>query len=215
MTCERVKERLDGYLDDELTEAEFQEMELHLADCPGCREDERQLRAVVALAAALPRERQPARDLWEGIAGRIGARTASWARPSAWWAAGLAAAATVAVVAWLSPLWPEPGSPPAQSPLAGTRPAAALPGAAGLDEAEREYERATAELMAALGERRVSLSPDTAALVDENLRVIDEALVQVRAALARDPASPRLSRMLASTHEKKIETLKRVLKLTT
>jgi len=85
----------------------------------------------------------------------------------------------------------------------------------GLAKAEREYERATAELMAALDTRRVSLSPETTASIDENLKVIDQALAEVRAALEKDPASARLGRMLASTHEKKIETLRRVLKLTT
>jgi hypothetical protein len=69
--------------------------------------------------------------------------------------------------------------------------------------------------MAALDARRASLSPDTSAAIDENLRAIDQALAEIRAALERDPASARLGRLLASTHEKKIETLRRVLKLTT
>jgi hypothetical protein len=84
-----------------------------------------------------------------------------------------------------------------------------------LAKAERDYERATAELMAALDTRRASLSPETSASIDENLRVIDQALAEIRAALEKDPASLRLGRMLTSTHEKKIETLRRVLKLTT
>jgi hypothetical protein len=45
--------------------------------------------------------------------------------------------------------------------------------------------------------------------------MIDKALAEIRTALRSDPASPRLGRMLASTHEKKIDTLRRVLKLTT
>jgi hypothetical protein len=69
--------------------------------------------------------------------------------------------------------------------------------------------------MAALETRRTALSPETSAAIDENLRVIDRALAEVRAALERDPSGPRLGRMLASTYEKKIETLQRVLKLTT
>jgi hypothetical protein len=104
---------------------------------------------------------------------------------------------------------------PAASPQAVVQPASLGAGLESFQEAEREYQRATAELMAALDMRRASFSPETSAAIDENLRVIDTALAEIRVALASDPASTRLGRMLASTHEKKIETLRRVLKLTT
>ena len=221
MTCESVKERIDDYLDGELGEAEFQEVELHLAGCRACREEERGLRAVVAQAAALPRQQQPARDLWPDVAAEIARRqrfalVASAARrPSLWWAAGLAAAASVALVLWMVPHDSGRGDEIAgPGPAGRVQPAAAGAGLEGLEEAERDYERATAELMAALGARRASLSPETSAAIDENLRVIDQALAEIRAALERDPGSARLGRMLASTHQKKIETLRRVLKLT-
>jgi hypothetical protein len=37
----------------------------------------------------------------------------------------------------------------------------------------------------------------------------------VRAALGRDPGNPELTRMLVSTHRKKVETLRRVVRLST
>jgi anti-sigma factor RsiW len=222
MTCERVRERLDDYLDGELGEAEFQELELHLSGCAACREEERSLRAVVALAAALPREQEPPRDLWPTIAGGIARRRRFAAlsffaeRPAARWTAGLAAAATVVLAVWVVARGTAPRPEVAGVVPGGVAvPAAAGAGLEAFAEAEREYQRATAELMAALSTRRASLSPETSAAVDENLRVIDQALAEIRAALERDPQSPRLGRMLASTHEKKIETLRRVLKLTT
>ena len=222
MTCEQTIERLDDYLDGELGEAEFQEVELHLAGCAACREEERGLRAVVALAAALPRRQEPSRDLWPEIADEIARgrrftllRTA--ATRSAWyWTAGLAAAAAVVAVLWMAPRGtPEGPAVAGPSPGAVAQPAAYGGGITGLAQAERDYERATAELMAALDTRRASLSPETTASIDENLRVIDQALAEIRAALTTDPDSMRLGRMLTSTHEKKIETLRRVLKLTT
>jgi predicted anti-sigma-YlaC factor YlaD len=213
---------LDDYLDGELGEAEFQEVELHLAGCEACRQEERAVRAVVALAAALPRTQEPPRDLWPGIADEIARRRrftlvrSAMAGPAVRWAAGLAAAAAVVAAVWVvrreTPPAPEvarSGQGAAVQPVSlGTTPDA-------FTEAERDYQRATAELMSALQARRASLSPKTSASIDENLRVIDRALADIRAALERDPANPRLNRMLASTHEKKIETLRRVLKLTT
>jgi len=220
MTCEHVTERLDDYLDGELAEDAFQEVELHLASCPACREEERSLRAVVERAAVLPRHQDPPRDLWPEIAEEIASRrrftmvSAVAARPAARWTAGLAAAATVVLAVWMVSRETRP-----EREIAGPAPQGSVqPIAAGRDgfaEAERDYQRATAELMAALGARRASLSPQTTATIDENLRVIDVALAEIRAALQSDPSSPRLGRLLASTHEKKIETLRRVLKLTT
>jgi anti-sigma factor RsiW len=222
MTCERVRERLDDYLDGALGEPEYQEVELHLASCPACREEERGIRAVIALAAALPREKQPARDLWPGIADEI-ARRRRFAllsfvprRPAVWLGA-LAAAAAVVIAVRVAPTRETPSAPAlaGATPGAHVQPAALGGGVPAFAEAEREYQRAAAELMAALDTRRASLSPGTTAAIDENLRVIDTALAEIRAALERDPASPRLGRMLTSTHEKKIEALRRVLRLTT
>jgi hypothetical protein len=137
-------------------------------------------------------------------------------RPAVWIGALASAAAVVVAVRVLTPRETPSGAPAvAGTPGAVVRPAALGGGVPAFAEAEREYQRAAAELMAALDTRRASLSPEAMAAVDENLRVIDAALAEIRAAVEREPGSPRLGRMLASTHEKKIETLRRVLKLTT
>ncbi|HVR69993.1 MAG TPA: zf-HC2 domain-containing protein [Vicinamibacteria bacterium] len=222
MTCEAVRERLDDYLDGELGEAEFQDIELHLASCAACREEERGRRAVVALAAALPRRREPPRDLWPAIAGEIASprRFAALsfvdARPAARWTAGLAAAAAVVLAVWVASREAGPGLETAgPAPRGVARPAAAGGDLDAFAEAEREYQRATGELMALLDARRAALSPGTSAAIDENLAVIDRALAEIRAAREHDPASARLGRLLVTTHQKKIATLRRVLKLTT
>jgi len=44
--------------------------------------------------------------------------------------------------------------------------------------------------------------------------VIDTALAEIRVALAKDPGNPVLGRLLAATHQKKVDTLRRVLRLT-
>src|SRR5262249_43686764 len=71
MTCDEVRTKLDEYVDGELGEAAFQEIELHLAGCAECRGEERRMRALLARAAALPREIQPGRDLWPELAERL------------------------------------------------------------------------------------------------------------------------------------------------
>ena len=216
MTCPEARERLDDYVDGELGEAAFQEMELHLAGCPACRDEERQLRAVLAHAASLPRERAPSRDLWPEIAARAGRPRVLRFVPRKWGAPALvaAAAAVVAVVSAVS-LSRGTGPTAAPSPLAAGAAIPASAGGEGLEEAEAEYERAAAALMAALEQQRAVLSPDTVAAVEENVRAIDGALVQIRAALRANPDDRRLAYLLASTHQRKVEVLRRVVRLST
>jgi hypothetical protein len=81
-------------------------------------------------------------------------------------------------------------------------------------QAETEYGRATDALKAALDTRRGSLSPETLRTVDQDLRVIDAALDSLRSALAKEPGNEELSRLLISTHQRKLDLLQHVTRLT-
>lgn len=209
MTCDEVEARLDDYVDGSLPEGEFQEVELHLAHCAACREQERRLRLILAHARALPRELGPARDLWPGVAERIEAGR-GW-RPSWWATAALAAAAAVAAAVGVTLL----GTRPEPAPVAPVATMTARFDRGSIGAAEQEYEQAATALMAALQERRETLSPETIASVEKNLEVIDRALAEVRTALERDPGNKELTRMLVSTYRKKVDTLRRVVRLST
>jgi hypothetical protein len=79
--------------------------------------------------------------------------------------------------------------------------------------AEREYERAIGELAEVLEERRDQLAPETVRVVEENLEVIDRAIAESRAALAADPASAELTRMLADAYDAKLGVLRHAVQL--
>src|SRR5918998_3291066 len=68
-------ERLSEYLDDELAPAERTAIESHLKTCRDCSAVLSDLRRVVDRARHLD-DRPPRRDLWPGIAQRIGATLA-------------------------------------------------------------------------------------------------------------------------------------------
>jgi anti-sigma factor RsiW len=218
MTCEETLELLDDYVDGALVGAAFHTVELHLASCASCREEERLLRELLAEAEALPDEVDLPRDLWPGIAtrikeeGRFKLLRGPWRTPL-----GLAAAATL--VMGLSFAWwarhPGQEAPTQVAAMPSGRPVQIAAGTLPDDlvEAEREYARATAELMAALDKRRGEIAPETVASVEENLRRIDVALAEVRTALRQDPDSPQLTRLLTSTHRKKLQTLQHVMRL--
>lgn len=210
MTCDEVERRLDDYADGSLSEGEFQEVELHVASCAACREQERRLRLILAQARALPRELAPPRDLWTGIAERID----TGRRGRTLWFAPMVLAAAAVLVAVVSVSFLRRGAPVTVPGPAATLTPVSLEGT-NLGAAEQEYERAANELLAALQDRRQSLSPQTLANVERNLAVIDQALNEVRAALGRDPGNKDLTRMLVSAHRKKVDTLRRVVRLST
>ena len=217
MTCDDVRTRLDEYVDGDLEEAAFQEVELHLSGCAACRQEERKLRALLAEAAALPRQVAPTRDLWPEVAARLRGAEGARATVHPFWRAPvrpvtLAAAAAV-VLALSAGLWSRThGSVPA--PVQGTfQPEALGTPSATLLDAEREYARASAALMAAIDQQKEALSPETRALLDANLKTIDQALAQVRAALRNDPGNAQLSHLLTSTYQKKVDALQRVVRL--
>jgi predicted anti-sigma-YlaC factor YlaD len=205
MTCSEIDERLDDYVDGTLSENEFQEVELHLASCADCRAAEERLRQLLARAAALPRERTPGRDLWPEVAERLA--TPHWG--GRW--IGLAAAAVLVLSTALFVLRGRPT--PAPGPT--TIPVAVPAESPALAAAEEDYARASAALLAALQGQKASLPPETMAALEKNMEVIDRALGEVREAMRRDPDNPKLTRMLAVTHRKKVDILQRVVKLTT
>jgi anti-sigma factor RsiW len=215
MTCAEVDDRLDDYVDDTLAEAEFQELELHLAGCAVCREQERRLRSLLAQAAALPRELAPARDLWPGIRARLGRPgvlpfSRSFSGVGSWLPASLAAAAVVALA--VAALVRTSGTAYGPSQVSAF-PTGSSTEAAGVLKAERDYAQASAALLAALRERPERLSAETLAAIEKDLLVIDGALTQIREALAQDPSSGALNHLLASTHQRKLKVLQRVVKL--
>jgi len=73
--------------------------------------------------------------------------------------------------------------------------------------------RATGQLMDVLNARRGSMSPETQTAVSKNLQAIDEALGELRQALDKDPSNRQLNKMLASTQQKKLNLLLRLIRL--
>jgi hypothetical protein len=211
---------LTAYLFGDISGDGRRAVEAHLAGCRSCREAERRLRQVIAHAAALPRSVSPPHDLWPGIARQIDGR-AGWRGLLGWGPSLVLAAAATVLLAVAGVLWhaqtpatvhtvemPGPGAD--LTPVA----ASGAPDPV-LAQAEREYEAAANALLEALQQRGASLPPGDLERVRTDLQVIDRALTQVRQALASDPSNRELSRMLVSTHRKKVDVLRRVVRLST
>ena len=229
MICEKSRELIDTYVEGALDDSAVREIEAHHRGCVACREEERRARALRAEVAALPRSIDPARDLWGGVADRLERRqggnvVAFPAKPAArapvTWKRALAAASIVLVAGAAVVISRRPSAPPGAatpvapggtSPLTGMAPVAipaALP--SGLGSAELSFMEARQELRAALFQRKESLSPETINTVNQNLKIIEDAIQEIESALSRDPGNRALRNMLTATKQREVALLRQV-----
>ena len=73
---------------------------------------------------------------------------------------------------------------------------------------QADYARAADELTAALATERDRLRPETVALLEHNLGVIDAAMRESRDALARDPGNVELRGLFAAAARQRVELLR-------
>lgn len=73
---------------------------------------------------------------------------------------------------------------------------------------EPVYDREIGKLRSIVKTRRAQLDPKTVAVLEQSIAVIDSAIAQSRAALAKDPASGFLATQLNHSLEKKVELLR-------
>lgn len=231
-----IQSRLNDFVDGELPPAERGAVLDHLEECEACRAELEGLVALLAEARALPREIAPPRDLWAGIEARLQDRSRPPARETAdvpvievdfraarrpaWrrWAP-MAAAARVLVAlssgitAYLVQARATAPVAVVPVPVPAATDARATSALAAFRPTEREYLGTVEALAAELEARRGELAPQTVATIEENLRIIDQAIDEARAALERDPANVDLPLMLSGVYRKKVELLQSALQL--
>jgi hypothetical protein len=76
--------------------------------------------------------------------------------------------------------------------------------------AEQTYDLEITRLKAVVDRRRSQLDPATVVIVEKNLKIIDDAIAQCRAALVKDPASRFLIEALNNALDDKVELLRTV-----
>ena len=165
---------------------------------------------VLAKAAELPKEIAPARDLWPGIAARLGEspRSAKHFRWPMALAAGLLVAAVSALLTW--GLVREPAAP---VQVADTRPVdpAIVAVNYGTNSVLSPAELAAPDELLVQFRRRIDgLSPQTRDTVLRNLAVIQQAANEIGAALAQDPASGLLNELLLDTYKRELQLYSKV-----
>jgi hypothetical protein len=188
-----------------------------------------QLRAIVRAASELP-ELSPSRDLWSGIESRIeapvvalpmrivqGADAAPRVAPAAllpWRQLAIAASLLIAVTAGVTYTLTKRNAPElavrsdsatVDAPISRT---AVEP--VSLQTAEQTFDHEIGAMRTIIAERRKELDPVTLAVLTKNLKLIDTAISESKAALAKDPASAFLLDRLTHAYDTKLQLLREV-----
>jgi hypothetical protein len=177
----------------------------HLHTCDICRIQWEKAAALHRAVRAVPRTIDPPTDLWPSIRASIKARPVRQYRQ--WRLAAavvLAAAAATTLVVVRRPA-------PHTNPFPDVRPALMppLPVVRGVSDsaAASADARVERDLLSELELRRGELRPETATLVQTNLRTIDAAIADVRAELAHDPDNATLRQVLTEAYQHKVDLM--------
>ncbi|HEY9225649.1 MAG TPA: hypothetical protein VIP11_03310 [Gemmatimonadaceae bacterium] len=188
----------------------------HLEQCETCASDVARVKTLMTRLREMPSPVDTGPDLWPEIRSRIeqdkivqlpatdtrSGTSNAFGRRALIVAAGLAAALLFVML-----LPPSRGKGRALPPAAGSPAAVELQLAA---DSARTYEREATILLNELELRRAMLRPQQRSSLDRDLKIIDDAIVELKDAIARDPNNPALRRLLASSYKQKVDLLKRV-----
>ena len=181
--------------------------------------DDARLRELRELTNKLPREMDPPADAWDAIRAQIardesGLPNPRARRPIHFWqrspfliAASLLLVVGSSAITYVSTKGVDPGPVPSGS--VGNAAVSGVSALAQFTGKENDYLRRVNGLVAIMESGEVELAPETIAKVKESLAIIDAAILEARAALARDPANRALIEMLESTYEMKLDLLER------
>ena len=211
-------DRLSEYMDGELSLSEAEALEAHLMECAECGRTLQQLRMVVTRAGQVI-DREPATDLWQGIAARIAVAapameaapltTSPGKRRFSFSISQLAAASVALMLLSASTMYLIMGRDGEAPAVAVAQPQPVTAGQASVRAVTRNYDDAVTELEEVLERNRNQLDTTTVRVLEHNLAIIDRAITDARAALGQEPANPYLSRYLDQAMQKKVQLLKR------
>jgi anti-sigma-K factor RskA len=223
MTHDVIRHLLDDYVTGDLSEDARDSVADHVAACAICSAEVEDLKRVITRASELPKSIDPPTDAWTNIRAAIDrdrpaaatesvvSRKSQWRRP----AMLAAAAAIVAAImsSALTSLYLNSRSHDS-SQTASRGDSAGRVTLASFTIEENNYLRTAAALQDVLDQQETSLAPETVVQLKASLRTIDEAILEARNALARDPSNKLLVEMLSANYRQKVDLLRRSTEIT-
>ena len=228
MTHEVIKHLLDDYVTGDLSEEARAPVEEHVTSCALCTAEVESLKRILARAAELPKSIDPPADAWLNIQSAIsrdesavkGDSSSTFSRSRVWQRRYVLAAAAILIAVLSSAgtaLYLNGHYLGARNngTVANRSSGEAMPASlAAFTIEENNYLRTASMLQDLLDQQEASLAPETVLQLKASLRTIDEAILEARNALARDPANKLLVQMLSASYRQKVDLLRRTTELT-
>jgi hypothetical protein len=223
MTCQDLELDIGDYVDGTLDAAAVARVETHVRHCRSCQALVEDLRTLRGATRALEPQIAPA-HLWP----RIGAAIEADARQrpirrlfsvgAISWQPALSAAALVLVLAggvWVSWRSVSTGERVSLSPSRNSSDvvAALAPVDEQMQDAEQHYTSVIASLEQIAKTERTMLDTPVAAVVDQNLAVLDQAIGESRDALQKEPSSDLAQQSLFEAQRSKVALLQEMIAL--
>lgn len=226
MKCEDLNDALADFVDGRLDPAAQRDVERHVEVCAQCVALVTDLRTIRAAAFMLDR-REPPAAVWTALQAKVAAEPAAKApiltMPAAvrrslgeggWpvWL-GAAAALLLATLIGVVPLM-DRGHPDDQAGDAVPATDVTVESVTlELEAAETHYQKAIDQLQTITNAETGELDPQLAAVLEKNLRVIDQAISENRAALKSQPASTNAQDGLFGALRTKVALLQQTVEL--
>jgi len=226
MTHEVIKHLLDDYVTGDLSEEARPPVEEHVTSCALCTAEVESLKRILARAQELPKSIDPPADGWLNIQSAISRDESAvkgdstFSRSRVWQRRYVLAAAAILIAVLSSAgtaLYLNGHYLGARNngTVANRSSGEAMPASlAAFTIEENNYLRTASMLQDLLDQQEASLAPETVAQLKASLRTIDEAILEARNALARDPANKLLVQMLSASYRQKVDLLRRTTELT-
>ena len=226
MTHEVIKHLLDDYVTGDLNEEARAPVEEHVTSCTLCGAEVESLKRILMRAGELTKSIDPPADAWSNIRSTISRDESAMEANSVVSPSRIrqrryvlaAAAILIAVVSsagtalYLKGHYATARNSSAIANNSSTEAAPATLAAFTIEE--NNYLRTASTLQDLLDQQEGSLAPETVAQLKASLRTIDEAILEARTALARDPANKLLVQMLSASYRQKVDLLRRTTELT-
>lgn len=193
MNCDSFIERLDAWLDGELSAADVGALEAHAMACADCKRELAGARRLQERALALPRAIEPPRELWTGIERRIATHGARRSHARTAFGA-LAAGVLLAAVFFGGMLADRAMQRETRVPMADASPRTVLPST---DEARRLLPASYVNLIEGAGPGRADgVEQDLL----RHLMLVNLAIREVESAAAAQPSNSGLRELLAGLY---------------
>ena len=221
MTHEVIRHLLDDYVTGELADDARAPVAQHVAACEICADEVRSLQRVLSRAADLPKSIDPPPEAWDNIKAAILKDEASLEPAHGQLSlirrhpllVALAASIVVAILSSVGTASYLNSRASRAGNIAATSAGTSASFAAFTIE-ENNYLRTVETLQEVLDRQESVLAPETVAQLKASLRTIDEAILEARNALARDPANKVLIDMLSANYRQKVDLLRRTTEMT-